>query len=576
MYDLLLYNGLIFDGSGALPYHGDIGVKDGIIVAIGDLKDAQAKCRIDVAGRSVTPGFFDMHSHADLSIVQYPDAESLLGQGVTTAFCGQCGMGMAPVGAFWKSQGDDLFAFEEFMPFGSISSFPGMTPFCQTEQLKPAYEKYFGVKLDWVSFGDYLHKLKTMGVGVNLAVEVGLQQIRQQVLGKDSARPATAEETQRMAELVDASLDEGAFGLSIGYDYTPDLSASEEELIFLAQRVRDKDGILAAHTRNGKQGTPNWQHIDGIREFLELGRKTGVHVHISHIQLGFKVIPADQKLVDEIAYRTLEVIEEYRAQGVHVTWDVLHPEAASFYYYPQLSSPLIYYILKCGGKTAFRTQLEDSAYRRQLAEKIRKNEHIVFPRVNLDVPVTACKNSRYIGKTINELARQTGITGEEMMLSILLEDIDTCIRPVRPWEQVKGSEIYWRHEDATIGTDNCAFNYNYEGRLPELPAYRSTPEAYGGIVHFLERSRDIPFEQTVRKLTGNAAGILGLTDRGYIRVGMKADIVVLKQEELRSNMNVIDPRQQPSGLDYVIVNGVVSVNHGVHTHVRSGQILSRR
>ena len=92
MYDLLLYNGLIFDGSGALPYHGDIGVKDGIIVAIGDLKDAQAKCRIDVAGRSVTPGFFDMHSHADLSIVQYPDAESLLGQGVTTAFCGQCGM----------------------------------------------------------------------------------------------------------------------------------------------------------------------------------------------------------------------------------------------------------------------------------------------------------------------------------------------------------------------------------------------------------------------------------------------------------------------------------------------------
>lgn len=575
MYDLLIQNGLIYDGSGLPAYHGDIGVKDGIISVIGDLKDAHAQQCIDASGRIVTPGFIDMHSHADLSIVQYPDAESLLGQGVTTAFCGHCGMGMAPVGEFWKSQGDDLFAFEEFMPFGSVGSFPGVTPFCRTEQLKPAYQKYFGVELDWVTFGDYLHKLGAMGIGINLAVEVGLQQIRQQVMGEDSARPATTKEIQRMTELVDASLDEGAFGLSIGYDYTPDMNASEEELLCLAQHVKEKNKILCAHTRNGKQGSPDWQHIDGIREFLELGRKTGIHVHISHIQPGFRVTSPDQNLVDESARRTLDVIEEYRARGVHVTWDTLHPEAASFYYYPQLSSPLIYYILEYGGKSVFHSRLEKPAFRSQLAEKIRQGRHIVFPKVNLDVPVTACRNGQYIGKTVRELAGQIGVTPEEMMLRILLEDIETCIRPVRPWEQVKGSEVYWRRKDAVIGTDNSVFNYNYEGHLPDLPAFRSTPEAFGGIIHFLERSRDIPFEETVQKLTGNAAGILGLSDRGYLKIGMKADIAVLNMEELNSNLNIIDPRQKPSGLDYVVVNGAIAVDHGVHTHVRSGHILSR-
>lgn len=574
MYDLVIQNGLIFDGDGGFPYQGDIGIKDGVIAAIGDIEDGLAQRQIDAANRAVTPGFFDMHSHADLSIVQYPDAESLLGQGVTTAFCGHCGMGMAPVGKFWKSQGDDLFAFEEFMPFASVSSFPGMTPFCRTEQLRPAYKKYFGVDLDWVTFGDYFQKLKTQGIGINLAVEVGLQQIRQQVLGEDSARPATLEETTQMAELVNESMNAGAFGLSIGYDYTPDLSASEEELLCLAQCVKEKNGILCAHTRNGKQGFPNWQHIDGIREFLELGRKTGVHVHISHIQPGFKVIPADQKLIDESACRTLEIIEEYRTKGVHVTWDVLHPEAASFYYYPQLSSPLIYYILECGGKSAFQARLEDASYRDELAERIRSGEHIVFPRFNMDVPVTSCKNAKHIGKTVREIAQQASVATEEMVLDILREDIETCIRPLRPWEQVMGSDVYWRRKDATIGTDNSVFNYDYEGHLPNLPAFRSTPEAFGGIIHFLERSRDIPFEQTVRKLTGNAASILGLTDRGWLKAGMKADIVVLDLERLNSNMNDIDPRQRPIGVDYVIVNGSIAVDRGSHTHIRSGHILS--
>ena len=575
MYDLVVRNGLLFDGSGLLPFRADLGITDGRIAAIGTLDGAQAAKDIDARGRYVTPGFIDMHSHADLSIVQYPDGESLLGQGITTAFCGQCGMGMAPVGAYWKSQGDDLFAFEAFMPFASVSSFPGMTPACRTEQLKLAYKDYFGVEMDWVTFGDYRRKLERQGIGVNLAMEVGLQQIRQQVLGLDSKRPASQAELEEMLRLVETSLDEGAFGLSIGFDYTPDMDAGEEELLALAQCVQKKGGILAAHTRNGKAGSPNWQHIDGIREFVELGRKTGAHVHISHIQPGFKVTPADQALVDASARRTLEILDDYRADGVNVTWDTLHPEAASFYYYPQLCSFLTYYILECGGKTAFRRRLDDKSYRRELAEKIRRGEHIVFPRLDENAPITACGNTAYLGRTVQELALQAGLPVPEAVLQILREDIETCIRPLRPWEQGMGTEIYWRRDDAVIGTDNPAFPYDYEGRRPELPTFRGTPEAYGGFIHFLERSAGIPFEKTVRKLTGNAAKILGLTDRGWLKPGMRADLLVLDRNKLHSNLNLIDPRQQPSGLDYVVVNGKIAVDHGSHTHVRSGQFLTR-
>ena len=575
MFDVLVRNGLVVDGSGQPPYQADVGVLDGRIVSIGDLSGEQAAETIDAQGRYVTPGFIDMHSHADLSIVQYPDAESLLGQGVTTAFCGHCGMGMAPVGKYWKSQGDDLFAFEEFMPFASVSSFPGVTPACLTEQLKPAYRNYFGVDLDWKSFGDYRRKLEHMGIGINLALEVGLQQIRQQVLGLDSKRPATEEETAQMVRLVEESMDDGAYGLSIGYDYTPDMYASESELLALAQCVQKRGGILSAHTRNGRSGCPNWQHIDGIREFLELGKQTGVHVHISHIQPGFRVTPADQEMVDASACRTLDILEEYRREGVRVTWDTLHPEAASFYYYPQLCSFLIYYILECGGKNVFRQKLNDEAWCRTLAKQIEAGEHIVFPRLDENAPVTACENKDYIGKTVKQLAQQTGRTVPDMVLQILREDIETCIRPRRPWEQVMSSEVYWRQEEAVIGTDNAVFPYDYEGHRPELPTFRSTPEAYGGMIHFLERSKDIPMEKTIRKLTGNAAQILGLTDRGWIQPGMRADLVVLDGNRLCSNLNEIDPRQQPSGVDYVMVNGKIALKEGRHTHIRNGQFLMR-
>ncbi|MCI8552243.1 MAG: amidohydrolase family protein [Lawsonibacter sp.] len=191
MYKLIIKNGTLYDGTGAPGYVADIAVKDRKIAEIGQI-DAPAEKIIDAAGKRVTPGFFDMHSHADLSIVQYPDAESLLGQGITTVFCGHCGMGMAPIGKWWKSQGDDVFALEDVTPLSSIGAFPGRTGMCRSDRMREAMES-------------------------------------------------------------------GAYGMSIGYDYTPDLSASHEELDRLVACVKEYDGIVAVHTRNGMDGNPEWQ-----------------------------------------------------------------------------------------------------------------------------------------------------------------------------------------------------------------------------------------------------------------------------------------------------------------------------
>lgn len=585
MFDLIIRNGVIYDGTGEEAYRADIGVKDGKIAVIGNLKDELATEEIDADGQQVTPGFFDMHSHADLSIVQYPDAEGLLGQGITTVFCGHCGMGMAPVGKYWKTQGDDLFAVEDFNPLHSVGTIPGRTAVCQTEQMRAAYEKYFGVKMDWTTFGEYCNKLRLQGVGVNLAMEVGLQQIRQQVLGLDFERAATEAEICQMEELVVEAMEAGAFGLSIGYDYTPDLYASEEELDRLARVVKRYDGIVAAHTRNAKDGDMTWQPIDGMREFLDMGKRTGAKMHISHVQPGFKITPQDRKLIAESGNRTVEVFEEYRKQGVSVTWDVLVSKSSAFYYYPQLCSPLIYYILECGGKAEFRERLQQDDYKNRICAAMKSSEHIIFPRFDYTIPVLQCSNKEYEGKTILELAEERNLEPEETVLQILKEDVDTFVRPVLPFERLKDEKgfidtfyPFWKRDDASIGTDNCAFNYDYEGHLPNLPVYRSTMTSYSGFVTFLLESENerISFERTIRKLTGNAADYLGITNRGYLKEGQMADIVILDRTKLNANVNYLDPRQRPSGVEYVIVNGKIAVKHGVHTHARSGKVLDYR
>ncbi|MCL2548394.1 MAG: amidohydrolase family protein, partial [Symbiobacteriaceae bacterium] len=366
MHDLLILNGEIIDGSGAARYKADLAIRDGRIAAIGDLAGAQASRVIDATGRLLTPGFWDMHSHADLTAALCPDMEGLLGQGVTTVFAGHCGMTMAPAGEYFYGMLEDVKAIEDLMPLMTFGRGPGNYPAVDTASLRSAFEDRFGVKMDWTSFGDYCDLLRKSGIGANMYLEVGHAQIRMSAMGLDFKRHATQDEIDEMKKLVVEAMEAGATGLSFGLDYAPGSYAADEELDQLAACLKPYQGILAAHVRTrGKRFLSEKENypIDGVKELIEIGLKHDLHVHISHLGTGFRVEPFEQRMLDASARVTLEIIAEYRSKGARVSWDVLVPQYIPWFFYPDLAGLLKYYVAICGGKAKFAEKLKSPAYR---------------------------------------------------------------------------------------------------------------------------------------------------------------------------------------------------------------------
>ena len=272
MYDLIIKNGMIADGTGGAMYEADVAVQDGKIVKVGAV-DGEADKVIDASGKFVTPGFIDMHNHGDLTAMLCPDMEGLLGQGITSAFCGHCGMTMAPIGDHFMGMLEDVKAFEEIVPLSSYGARPGRYPAVDSPSFRKAFKKRFGVDITWSTFGEYRDYLRKTGVGCNMYMLVGHAQIRMAVMGMDYKRTATQEEIDRMKVLVKEAMDNGALGMSYGLDYAPGIYADDNELYQLAEVLVPYHGILAEHTRHGgkKPNDPDekdYDLIDGFRDLM--------------------------------------------------------------------------------------------------------------------------------------------------------------------------------------------------------------------------------------------------------------------------------------------------------------------
>ncbi|MBQ1391783.1 MAG: amidohydrolase family protein [Firmicutes bacterium] len=580
MYDLILHGGLVADGTGGKPYPADVAVKDGKIVKIGEVGQDAAKI-IDASGKYVTPGFIDMHNHADLTAMLCPDMEGMLGQGITSAFCGHCGMTMAPIGDYFMGMLEDVKAFEEIIPLSSYGVHPGGYPAVDSPSFRKAFKKRFGVDITWTSFGEYRDWLRQTGVGCNLYMLVGHAQIRMCAMGLDYKRTATQEEIDRMKELLRKEMESGALGMSYGLDYAPGIYADDNEMLQLAEVLVPYHGILAAHTRHGgkKPNDPDekeYEPIDGLRDLMEIGLKTGLHVHISHIPNGFTERPDDQYMYDAAAIRTLQIISEYREKGCYVTWDHLVPDYIPWFFFPELCGMFKYYIELCGGKKSFCEKLESPVYRAYLKQETEAGHNRSFSWWRDDIEIIKCKNESYLGKRLADIAKEQGKSSLDMALDMILEDPDTCYhQPPLGRPRRYDTKVFDDAEDVTLGLDNCAYNYDFEGERPDFPADRSTPTSYCGMITFFEKRSDIPFEKIIQKMTGNAAIALELPDRGFVREGLAADLLVIDRDNLRSNANFADPRQKPDGIDYVIVGGKIAVDHKTHNHLRNGQIPDR-
>lgn len=586
--DIFIQNGLIIDGTGRTPYLANVGVESGKIVYLGP--DAFPAAQIvDASGEYVAPGFIDMHSHSDYTLPVYPNAESAIGQGITTMVAGNCGMSPSPCHKLYLPFCIEEAAMAKVLPepIGGVN--PGFMQMVPPELLQPKYQETFGVDLDWRSFADYAAHLRRSGIAANLIALVGHGAIRCQVMGDDIHRAASPEEIEQMVQLCDRCMQEGAAGISFGLDYDPGGYASEEELEAIASCVARNGKILAVHyqLRSIRRGIEaEHSTVDGILEMLELARRTGVHLHLSHLTASFSIKPYDRELERLSVLRVLEIIDSYRASGVYVTYDAIPSYTGGDFFYPHVAQRFLPYVLQAGGMKRFSQALNTGNYRRMLINEICAGKHasssvmtylnpITMPGWGTGAVITKCADPGYEGRTIGELCRALGKNYVELLLDILSRDPYACYNMWAGHEPGVDTEVFLSVPDMAIGLDVSAVDYTLHGLFgDDRPQNKRSTGTYCGLIKYLSSGRQ-PIEELVRHLTSVPAEILHLRNRGTIAQGNAADLVVFAPEKLRTNENFVEPAQRPDGISCVLVGGEIAMQQGKHSHIRSGTVITR-
>ena len=528
-FDVLIRNGRVVDGSGNPWYYADIGIRGDSIVAMGKLGSAAAARVIDAAGLTVVPGFIDMHSHSDYTLLVDGRAESKVHQGVTSEILGEGSSAGPQIGP----TGQELQR--------SLRASP--------------------VKVDWTTLGEYFQKLLTSGISVNIASYVGSGQVRGVVMGTENRKPLDAELT-RMDELVDQAMRDGAIGVSSALSYVPNTFMTTEEIARLCRIAGRYGGIYATHLRR-----QDLEMRAGVLEALEVGQKAGVPVHIFHYKVKH---PQMWGKLSEFSV----LVEQARARGQVVTGD-LYPYIAGM---TGLSASIPVRFLE-GGTSKMLERIKDAdirgEIRRDIANGLPDWENEVGEAGGFDRMVISAvqkpENKKYEGKSLGDLARATGKDPVDAMCDLLLseggrvpiiqfaaadQDLEHAIR--LPW--------------TAIGSDGTAM---HPDRFPWLG--KPHPRHYGAYPRvlgpYVREKNLISFPEAIRKMTSLPAQTLGFLDRGLLRPGMKADVVILQPERVADRATFDNPHQFPVGIEFVLVNGTVVAERGRHTGARPGQIL---
>ena len=530
--DILITNGQVIDGSGAARFEADVLVENDRITDIGQLEGALAELVIDADGHVVSPGFIDMHSHADLTLPFGPTADSLVQQGITTAVVGQCGLSPAPLMPETREQ-----------VTRSMEAWSQMAP-----KMPMPWEA-------WSSFGSFLDYLSQIGISMNIVPLVGQGMIRSAIMGLADG-PASQEQTARMQVEVHQALDEGAMGISTGLIYPPGSYASTEELIEVTRPVGQRGGFYFSHLR-GEGATL----LEALAEAIRIGRETGVAVEVSHFKTTGK------SNWDKLP-RAIEMIERAQAQGLDITADT--------YPYTAGSTTLLSLLpewAQAGGKVATLQRLADPTVRREMADSMRRAGG--YRDVDWqDVMVASCPGRPdFQGLRIAELAERHGKSPHEVVFDILMEtDLEASMFLFQMSEE--NLKLKLRHPAVMIGTDSFGFAAEGPRRqgVPHPRNYGVYPRLLGRYVRELGV---LSLEEAVWKVAGFPATKLRLPDRGLIRRGYKADLVIFDANTISDRATFENPHQYPMGIAYVIVNGKIVVQDNVHTGARPGMVIRR-
>ena len=518
MTELLIRGGTVIDGTGAPGRRADVGIRDGRIASIGEIGGAPGAPTIDARGRAIGPGFIDIHSHSDESVLINSALESALHMGVTCVVAGNCGGSSAPV--------------------------MGLA----AEELERELARY-DLERTWTSFAEYASAVERSGSAINFCSFVGHGTLRASVMGADDRR-ATAGELAAMKAVLAASLAEGAIGLSTGLIYPPSAYGDADEISALATAVGARGGLYASHIRN--EGD---ELLEAVEENLEIGRRSGARVQLSHHKA------SQQRNWGKVKESTA-MIERAQRQGVDVIADQ-YPYTAS-------STGLSVTIPKwahAGGSAALLERLKDPAVRLRIrgeyTETERRWSHIVIAR--------ASHHPDWSGRTVAELAAEAGKDPLEWTCDALIEhdgaidiihhsmdEADVRYVLARPW--------------VCIGSDSRA-NAPY-GPLsfgkPHPRAYGTFPRILG---HYARDEKVLTLEDAVRKMTSLTASRLQLHDRGIVREGAWADLVVFDPARIADRATYEDPHRYPVGIELIIVNGGVACRGDETSAERHGRFL---
>ena len=530
MFDILITNGLVVDGTKQPATKLDIGIQGDHITAIDHLNGAEAKRFIDATRLVVSPGFIDIHTHSDLTLLAEPQGMSKVHQGVTTEVSGNCGYSPFPISPE------------------------------RTHLLRDTLSSIFADAVDWTwtDLNGYRDVVARQGVGINIAPLVGHSAIRGTTVGFED-RPASPEEVKLMQRLAAEAMDQGAFGLSTGLTLPPSAYGDTQEIVALAETMAAyPDRFYTSHIRA-------WagNHIKGVAEAIDIGRQARVPVQVSHMAVNDPLHWGEADTV-------ITVCEAAVADGIDVTFDV-YPYAASSSGFSQCIPTWA----QSGGQDALLARIRDPGSRRAIrADMLKHGLFRGWPWLwdRLQVSTAHTPEVRpYEGLTMQQVAELMNVDPVDAALTLM--DLDeaklTVIFFYRTEEDMRA---FLRHPLGMMGSDGLALAPG-----DKLGQGKPHPRSYGAharvLGRYVRQEPVLSLEEAVYKMSGQVADRLGLRDRGRIAVGQVADVAIFDPETVIDRADFSDPHQYATGIQYVLVNGELALDGGVHTGVLAGQML---
>lgn len=531
MYQYLFRNGFVIDGTGAPARIVDVAVSEGRIMEVAPEIKADTGCEIDAVGKILCPGFIDVHSHSDITFLYENNPGSKIYQGITTEVTGNCGFSPFPLRreSRWLEQRRASLSFIDVE----------------------------GRPWNWETYGQYRENINAAQPNVNLAVLVGHGSIRAMVMGYENKK-ATPVQLQAMCSILEEHLKQGVAGISTGLGYPPDFYGDEEELTALAEVIKAYERIFAFHIR-GERATL----FRAVDEVITVGKKSGAKVHISHLKCaGVHNAGRSKELLVQI--------ERAVSSGVDVTFDMYPYTAGSSYL--SLVFPPVYHE---GGIHTLLKRLEDPEKKREIIRRMEQGTEgwstLIGEQQGQNLMITSVKkNKDCIGKRISEIAKFWNCSPSEVACRLMLEEEGRAEMVMFLAEQEDVDRIAM-HERCYYGTDGLAMGGD-KPLIRQMPH----PRYYGSFPVLLKRygkSGKIGMEELIHRMTGAAAVRFGIRERGLIQPGYYADCIVFDPDKMNSSAVYENPCVFSEGIEYLMVNGCLEIEHGKLSGRTGGRIL---